>query len=81
MSHSRELAIALAGGDNQDPGLIRLGAITAITTRNDGGSSYTVVTVDGREMRCLASFPAPTIGRVVVWLNHAGHALCLGPML
>lgn len=80
MSQPRDLAEGIASFGRR-PGVIRLGTVTAVGARSDGGPSYTVVTINGREMRCLSSYPFPAPGDVVVWLRDGQHAICLGTRL
>lgn len=81
MSHSRDLAVELAGGRRPAVVGIRLGVVDAVGTRNDGFATYTILTVSGLEMRCLASYAAPAPGDVVVWIDDGSQSLCLGPRL
>lgn len=76
-----DLAGALAGGGDEWP--FRFGTVTAVTTRNDGGATYTVVTVDGRQMRCLGSYTPgpPAVGHRVFWVWSRSGCVCLGPLL
>jgi hypothetical protein len=76
-----DVARAVADGNQQRGFEIRVGIVTAVGTRNDGGATYTVVTIDGRDMRCLASYASPTAGDVVVWLQTNSQAICLGDRL
>lgn len=87
MSHSRDLAIALAGGRDgvKDVSaladMLHMGIVSAVGSRNDGGATYTVVTVDGIEMRCLGWYAAPAVLHTVVYLRTPKQVVCLGPML
>ena len=56
--------------------IIRIGEVTAV----DSGPPVRV-TVDDREMRCLASYTTPTSGDVIVWLEHMNRRIALGPQL
>lgn len=75
----RDLASDLAGGPSSD--VVRVGTVSAVTSRNDGGATYVLVTIDGRPMRCLSTYSSPTVGHTVIWLRTDKQAVCLGPML
>jgi hypothetical protein len=81
VSHSRDLAVELAGGRQPAAVGIRLGVVNAVGTRNDGFATYTILTVSGLEMRCMAAYASPAPGDVVVWISDGSQAICLGPRL
>ena len=74
MSDLLRLAEQLSSGD-RDP-IIRVGIVASVAA----GPPLTIV-VDGRPMRCLASYPTPTTGDVVVWIDSHSIAIALGPRL
>jgi hypothetical protein len=83
VSRRRDLAVALAGGaggDTQLEDIVRYGTVSAVGSRNDGGATYTVVTIGGFDVRCLRSYTSPAPGDVVVWLRTRKQAVCLGPL-
>lgn len=68
------LATQLASSDR--PSIIRLGTVTAV-----GSGPPVLVTIDGKKMRCLASYTSPAPGDVVVWLEDQTVRIALGPQL
>lgn len=81
MSRFRDLAVAIGDSSPSVDDIIRYGTVDAVGARNDGGATYTVVTIGGFDVRCLASYPSPTAGDHVVWLRTRKQAVCLGPLL
>lgn len=67
----RDVAETLRGG-NDNP-VIRFGTVDAV----DAGPPV-IVTIAGHPMPCLASYTTPTVGDVVIWLNHQSRAVALG---
>lgn len=67
----RGVAEVISGGREQP--VIRFGVVDAV----DAGPPV-IVTIAGHPMPCLESYTTPTVGDVVVWLNHLSRAVALG---
>lgn len=67
----RGIAEAVTGA--QEHPIIRFGVVDEV----DAGPPV-IVTIAGHPMPCLSSYTTPTVGDVVVWLNHLSRAVALG---